>query len=242
MTRNIWKDLLPLIMAVLLTLWLIFVERAFGQSSADNAVVRIPSHGASATVIWSNERKSYLLGCAHAYQGKDAYKKMVIDVPSSSSGQKAANGIRLVALDYRLDLSLVEMNVGGLIYLPVAPEGHKIPQRLVSIGYDNMKWPATRVWADLVGEDAIRFYTKQIPWHGRSGGALADPQGPYLVGVVQGYEMSGSRPGRGIYANHRAILYFLSKNGWSAKKRQNSNPFDLLNLEKDYPELKPGGT
>src|SRR5579864_7891146 len=43
-------------------------------TSITNAVVRIPSHGASATVIYTDRGKTLLLGCGHAYQGGERFK------------------------------------------------------------------------------------------------------------------------------------------------------------------------
>ncbi len=61
-------------------------------------------------------------------------------------------------------------------------------------------------------------YTRELPWHGRSGGGLIDVDNGVLIGVVSGY--SGASPktwaevkpgAHGIYASHEAILDFLTR-------------------------------
>jgi hypothetical protein len=112
-----------------------------------------------------------------------------------------------LAVDYGLDLSLLELNDGPLDFVcPVAPSGHR-PSRCLSVGYDEMRLPARRASASLLGSDRGITFTREIPWHGRSGGALIDRDAGCLIGVVQGYEIGGER--RGLYVSHEAILKFL---------------------------------
>lgn len=178
---------------------------------AQHAVVRLPSHGASATVISTGPGRTLLLGCAHAYRGADATKPMRVDAPSPAPGSKRTGGIRLLAVDHRLDLSLVEMGIGPLPYCcPVAPAGHR-PGRLLSVGYDDMRTPATVRTATMLSTGPVVTWTREPPWHGRSGGGLIDADAGVLVGVVQAYEVVGGRPARGIYASHQAILTFLGR-------------------------------
>lgn len=190
--------------ALLALLWACILSAA-----PQDAVVRVTSHGASATVVWSGQGKTLLLGCAHAYRGKDRAKPMTIDAPAPSAGAVRTGGIRLVKVDYERDLSLVEMGVGPLPYVcPIAPEGHR-PGRLLSVGYDEMRTPPTMRGATLLESRGWLTFTREKPWHGRSGGALIDTDAGRLVGVVQAYE---ARPGgRGVYASHSAILDFV---GW----------------------------
>src|SRR5207253_9927063 len=75
------------------------------------------------------------------------------------------------------------------------------------VGYDNMQLPAVHLPSTLLQDTGRLAYTRERPWHGRSGGALFDVQGCYLIGVVSGYEVNG----RGIYVSHRAILDFLRR-------------------------------
>ncbi len=184
-----------------------------------DAVVRLISHGASATVIHTEPGRTLVLGCAHAFEGKDRYKPIVIDAPDPAPGALKRGGNRLLAVDYQADLSLVEMQVGPLPYVcPVAPAGHR-PGQLLSVGYDQMRWPATARPATLLGSDAQHSYTREKPWHGRSGGALLDIASGTVVGVVSGYSeerrqlfaVEVTPQGRGIYVSHEAILRFLAR-------------------------------
>src|SRR5689334_17957136 len=65
-------------------------------SDLPKAVVRIPSHGASATVIFTEKDRTFLLGCAHAFQGRDRLKPIVLDIPAPApAGKEVACDIRL---------------------------------------------------------------------------------------------------------------------------------------------------
>lgn len=176
------------------------------------AVVRIPTHGASATVIDTGPNFTWLLGCGHAYQGKDRIKKMKFDIPAANPGQEKSVTSTLVNVDYEADLSLVQLNVGPLDYkAPVAWEGwHEWNHQILSAGYDEMKMPATMKEAHIITERDGVYFTREKPWHGRSGGALIDTDKGVLVGVVSGYEMpyESSRT-RGVYVSLSAIQKFL---------------------------------
>ena len=182
-----------------------------------NAVVRLPSHGASATVIETQTGRSLLLSCGHAFRGTGRAKAILVDAPHPSAGRPKQVGVRLLQVDYEADLSLIELGDGPLPFVaPVAPSGHAPGSQLLSVGFDEMRWPATRktarLWRGQPGEtDVALNHTVERPWHGRSGGALLDLDTGYLIGVVSGYEVSGQR--RGIYASHAAILRFLSAVG-----------------------------
>ncbi len=57
-------------------------------------------------------------------------------------------------------------------------------------------------------------FTRERPWHGRSGGGLIDLQAGYLVGVCSGYtgprDHRETRPGEaGVYVSLVAIQTFL---------------------------------
>jgi hypothetical protein len=172
-------------------------------------VVCLPSHGASGTVIHTESGRSLILSCAHAFEGKARTTPVTLDVPCLRPGPPRKGRIRLLAVDYALDLSLLELNDGPLDYVcPVAPAGHR-PGRCLSVGYDEMRLPARRASASLIGSDRGITFTREMPWHGRSGGALIDRDNGYLIGVVQGYEVGGAR--RGLYVSHEAILKFLRK-------------------------------
>jgi len=195
------------------------------RGGPEDAVVRQPSHGASCTVIWTGPGKTYLLGCAHAYTDRSEQpsleartRRIVLDLPwpkgrlADNPGARA----RLAKIDYELDLSLVELPAGPAPYVcPVAPAGHRAG-RLLSVGYDEMKWPHTVRYATPVPGDNHweTTYTRERPWHGRSGGALIDVDAGVLVGVVQGYEVDWKR--RGMYVSLAAIRSFL---GWEQASR-----------------------
>lgn len=61
-------------------------------------------------------------------------------------------------------------------------------------------------------------YTRELPWHGRSGGGLIDIDNGVLIGVVSGYSGTSPKtwaevkPGAcGIYGSHPAILRFVAR-------------------------------
>src|SRR5262245_3310735 len=154
-----------------------------------DAVVRLPSHGASGTVIYTERGRSLILLCAHAFEGPARTTPIKLDVPCLHPGPPRKARIRLLAIDYRLDLSLLELNDGPLYYVcPVAPAGHR-PGCCLSVGYDEMRLPARQAPATLLGSGRGITFTREIPWHGRSGGALIDHDSGCLIGVVQGYEV-----------------------------------------------------
>ena len=176
-------------------------------ADAPDAVVRLPSHGASGTVIHTERGRSLILSCAHAFEGAARSTPVALDVPCLHPGAPRKGRIRLIAVDYTRDLSLLELNDGPLDYVcPVAPAGHR-PGRCLSVGYDEMRLPARRASASLLVSDRSITFTREMPGHGRSGGALIDVDAGRLIGVVQGYEVGGAC--RGLYVSHAAILEFL---------------------------------
>lgn len=176
---------------------------------AAHAVVRVPSHGASATVIQTERGRALLLGCAHAFEGANRTKPITLDVPSPDTGAPRQAAVRLLTVDYDLDLSLLELADGPLPYCcPVAPAGYR-PRRLLSVGYDAMELPARQEPATEIGSGGGITFTRERPRPGRSGGALIDMDYGLLVGVVQGYEPAGAQRGR--YVAHAAILEFLQR-------------------------------
>jgi len=181
------------------------------------ASVRIKSHGASATVIATTEGRSWILGCAHMLTDDNGNpsaaaraKKFNIDGPSQIHARRkiSPTAARLLAWDYRLDLSLLVIDNGPFNYIPVAADGFRPGKNLCSVGYDNMAWPVTLRPATIVASAGDTTYTRERPWHGRSGGGLCDRDARVLVGVVQGYEVPPWGR-RGVYISHQAILRFL---------------------------------
>jgi hypothetical protein len=193
------------------------------QAGPEDAVVRQKSHGASCTVIWTGPGKSFLLGCAHAYTDQQEKpsaearsRPIVLDLPWPR-GQVCQNPgahARLVKIDYRLDLSLLELPDGPLPFVcPVALEGTRATE-CITAGYPEMRMPMSAIPADVVPcpfegyPDAWAVtWTRQRPREGRSGGALIDRRTGCLVGVTQGYLTQA--PYRGMYVSLSAVRKFL---------------------------------
>ncbi len=205
------------------------------------AVVRLPSHGVSATVISTAPGRTLLLGCAHGFEGADRLKRITVNMPSPVAGPAKNVSVRLVALDYRMDLSIIEVSDGPVPYVcSVAPSGTRVPGKATSVGYDEMKLsrdgrPSVIRAATIVANSSSHIYTYEIPWHGRSGGALIDPTTGRLIGVVQGYEVDGER--RGMYISHATILSFLAA-GTSTPAPYPSEPYGGRPAVREY--VTPG--
>jgi hypothetical protein len=180
------------------------------------ATIRIKSHGASGTIVASTEGRSWILGCAHMFadeQGKPSeaarQRPLKMDGPVQPYAPRKKTASRLLACDYELDLCLIEVDNGPFHFIPVAKVGHKPGVVLWSLGYDNMSWPVTKKPATILQTTGDTTYTREKPWHGRSGGGLIDAEARCLIGVVQGYEVWPNQ--RGLYVSHAAILRFLAK-------------------------------
>ncbi len=200
-----------------------------------DAVVRMPTHGCSATVIYTDSQHSYLLGCAHAYDGSHGQKRMKFDFPCpygwpTGTDQRAWQ--RVVAADKKLDIALVEVQGPFPYVCPVATPQYQGGRNIVSVGYDEMKMPVTARRATLLGSsvaigrgvmaDPTITFTREPPWHGRSGGSLIDLDTGQLVGVCSAYagppmlaKREDPRGGPGIYCSVKAIQGFLARCGWS---------------------------
>jgi hypothetical protein len=147
---------------------------------------------------------------------------MVLDIPVTPDGEGGKSSpaeIKLLAVDYERDLSLVRLNVGPLPYAaPVAAREYGYGRNVVSAGYDHMEGETVaHVTILAVGSDRGTTYTRERPIPGRSGGGLLDLDNGRLVGVVQGYELAGQR--RGMYVSLSSVLAFLGKQGWGEEKR-----------------------
>ncbi len=206
----------PLARLVLLLLptWLLSLppDPAPGQAPAEPsslslAVLRIRSHGCSGTVIRTGDGWSDVLSCAHAFRGADACRPLEIDGPAQPHARPGRHPARLLKVDVVRDLSLLRIDNGPFCCVPVAPVDHRLGRRLLSVGYDEMRWPVTERTATALYTAGPVTWTREAPWHGRSGGALFDVEGGYLVGVVQAYEVSS--PHRGLYVSLATIHEFL---------------------------------
>ncbi len=217
------------------------------QQASDPALatVRIKSHGGSGTVIVTAPGKSLILSCAHMFlddnnqPSAEARKRpLKIDGPSQPLAPQIKVQARLAAYDYDLDLSLIELDNGPFYYLPVAEPGFKPGAQIVSIGYDDMRWPVTSKSATILFSLGNTTFTREKPWHGRSGGGLIDVQARKLIGVVQGYEVGPQ--GRGLYVSHQAVLTFLQKH--QQQPRQQPQQMQLPQPRQQFlPFCPPGG-
>lgn len=208
------------------------------------AAVRLPSHGASGTVIHTEQGKSYILSCAHAFEGASKSKPIVIDIPAVQPGPPKTVAIKLIKLDYQSDLALIEFGDGPLPNIAlVAPVGHRLSGQFLSAGYDSMKWPMTKASARMIRDDGSYIWTYEKPWHGRSGGPLLD--GDYLIGVCHGYTTGPS--GAGMYVSMQRVHLFLGWAGGAGGSRAppRSAPIGALPSSPypSYPPLNcpPGG-
>lgn len=173
------------------------------------AVVRVHSHGGSACAIATQEGKTLFLSCAHMFENGGTKRPIKMDGPIQPKAKAVKVRPKLVAIDWQSDLSLIELANGPFYAIPVAPPGHQPARTLWSVGYDDMKWPVTKKQASYLYSHGNMSYTREKPWHGRSGGGLYDPGKQVLVGIVHGYEITGHQ--RGLYVSHAAVLAFLSK-------------------------------
>lgn len=202
---------------IALFLLLILAPSAFAGPA--DSTVRIPSAGGSGTVIATGDGWTYVLSCAHCFEGKSRSKPIAIDMPHPAPGEPKAVGITVLAVGSTadVDLSLLRINAGPAPYVsPVAPISfaNQMGRECWSIGFDEMKFPVTQRPAKIVAVWGNSYKTDARPWHGRSGGSLIDKRTGYLMGVVSAY--TGPRnhaeyqPGEnGIYVSLPAIHRFL---------------------------------
>lgn len=205
---------------LILILW---AWAGIAQAGPEDAVVCIPSHGGSGTIIGTGEGWTYVLTCWHCFPDAASQRKPItIDVPKAWAHRQAGHGvgIKIIALGNKdVDVALLRINYGPVPnVVPIAPRNHKITAECISIGFDSMRYPAQVRPARIVKADSLIFWTDARPWHGRSGGALIEKSTGYLVGVTHAY--SGPRnhveyyPGaNGLYINHTQVFNFLVKAG-----------------------------
>lgn len=192
------------------------------------AIVRIISHGITGAVIESRQDYSLILSCGHGFRqgGQDLRSRPIaLDFPQADGCvmPPARGKPRLVACDFAADLSLILLPAGPLPSVPLAGKGPTPGRKCWSCGYDEMRWadgPLVAA-ADVIRDDGRIITTRQIPWHGRSGGPLIDCHALELVGVVQGYEQTMSGYGPGRYVNGSTIRRFVAQ--WSAGGTQDQD-------------------
>jgi hypothetical protein len=151
---------------------------------------------------------------------------MTFDIPTTAqlgAGQTARPPQYLIARDPRWDLALVRVDAGPFPYVcPVVGAGYNpVGRRIVSVGYDEMRLPVTVRTATVTRLSGGQVFTREPPWHGRSGGSLIDVDLGCLVGVCSGYAGNPGMAAResplggpGIYVSHTAVRSFLSHYGW----------------------------
>src|SRR5262249_58085407 len=97
-----------------------------GMAAPPDGVVRIASHGASASVIFTESGRTLLLTCGHAFGPAGRDREIQLDVPTPDPGQPKHAPIRLVAVDMQMDLALIELGEGPLPYvIAVAPVDYR---------------------------------------------------------------------------------------------------------------------
>jgi hypothetical protein len=174
------------------------------------AVVRIASHGGSGTVVHTEPGRTLVLSAAHVFEGER--RTVVLDVPAAAGAREPGPRarMRVVAADRRADLALLEVGDGPWpAVCPLAPPGHRPGRNLWSVGYDEMRWPATQAVATITGGTAARTTTREKPGLGRSGGALIDLDAGVLIGVCSARVDLPAGGGWGVYVSHAEVLEFL---------------------------------
>jgi len=222
-----------------------------------DAVVRLPGLGCSATVIYTDAQHSYLLGCAHGFDGHNTSAPLKVDFPVPQGWPVGTNQRawkRLVYQDKKLDIALIEVQGPFPYVCPVAPPGYVPGRNIVSVGYDEMRLPVTTRRATLLGSsvpmgrgvasDPSITFTREPPWHGRSGGNLLDLDTGQLIGVCSAYagpprlaKQEDPRGGPGIYCSVRAIQGFLQRCGWNSGQQLQAQLYQPQTTPPNQPQI-----
>jgi len=178
-----------------------------------DAVVRIPSHGCAGTVVATGPGESWIITCAHAFEGRDRDRPLKIDAPCPRPGQQQqeGTGVRVMKVDHNADLCLIRLPVGPLpFFAPVGTVQPRPGTALQAVGHARMAWPANVATVHVVDLEGPWTHTREHPTPGDSGGPLIDGGGN-LVGTCTGYEAGGGR--RGMYVNLATIRRFMGLDG-----------------------------
>jgi Trypsin-like peptidase domain len=170
-------------------------------NQAANAVVRIPSHGGSGTVIATGQGWSLILTCAHLFAAHGSYPlqpsqgelnkpiKLNLLLPSEQVSGDKKGDTKIVDVDWQHDLALLFLKDGPLPFVaPISPVEPTRGQSVLSVGFDGMRLATggkagTYEATTIATIDADRIWTVANPNPGRSGGPLLS--GQYLIGVCQ---------------------------------------------------------
>jgi hypothetical protein len=178
-------------------------------------VVQIPSHGGSGVVVWTGPGQTHVVSAAHLFEGGAVRKPIRIAAPSPEVGPPRDMRVTLSRVDPQADLSFLVVHVGPWPYVcPIATS--RVGTQFWSVGYDEMCWPAKVRPATVYASGGGWTYTRERPWHGRSGGGLIDPRNGVLVGIVSSVFGPDTRDevvpgGHGRYVSLEAIQAFV---GW----------------------------
>jgi hypothetical protein len=132
-----------------------------------------------------------------------------LQIPMANPGKEFKTKVKIIAIDYQKDLSLIEVAYGPLDFVaPVAPDNYRSSGHFLSVGYDRMDFPPKQETATFLRKSATgRIWTREQPWPGRSGGALLDKNTGELVGVVSGFFPWPGGPG--VYVSLDDVHAFL---------------------------------
>ena len=215
--------------------------RADGLGQGAASVCRIPSHGGSGVVVFTEPGRTLLLTAGHLFAGAGRNRAILLDLPAPASGPPQSPGVRLLCLDERADLALLELAAGPVPF--VAPVATAPRRGAWSVGFDEMAAPAVIRPAHEVSTGELRTTTLERPWHGRSGGALLSDSGE-LVGICSAYtgpsdHREVEEPFRGVYSSQQAIVVF-----WERCRSGGGTPQPFHDLKSPpwpaVPFLRPG--
>lgn len=238
-----WYSLSRLTFLLLAGAIVFIVLTLFGTSTAEGsplANVRIPSHGASGVVIYADDQKTVVLGCAHMFlMGNKDRTRFKIDFPRRD-GDRQPITTKIIAahVNVKRDLSLLYIygyrhpHVAPLPFAAVQAQNNKTwrdftAPSLVNAGVKayGIGHPAVKsmrvIPMDIV--DAVRLKGPQhdhrlvgvypFGYPGMSGGGLHLADGT-LIGILHGKLSAPGKRSIGGYMDINEIAEFLTEAGW----------------------------
>lgn len=225
------------VLLIALAVYVTCAAGAFADRSDDAwwAVVEIPSHGLSGTIIhtegpregWPRGR-TLILTAAHA---GDFNKPPRVGMPTvSGAGAPIKCSPRWAAWDTNADLAIAELQYGPVPHVVrIAPNGFTPSGAAWMYGYGAKSdsdrpysatgRPGEKVAAQIAGNEGTRYEVRPAPIPGRSGGGLVDRPSGFLVGVCSTRELDRfQRPTgvRGWFVSLAAIHRFMEGPGGNA--------------------------